>query len=151
MPLIIALNSAIMVFVSVNSVYGEGSLFKQITGSVIQAYNSDIHLNGTLIFNNNKASHRAAIRLDSSSHLFIHELTNASFINNHAYFYGGTIYSDKEIKFPKTNPLCCIQVVSHNISHLNATLFLKKNTAQLAGNSVYISLLYDCQQLYLKK
>ena len=152
-PLITALDSAKMVFVNVNSVYvnGEGNLFKQITGSVIQAYNSDIHLNGTLIFNNNKASHGAAIRLDSSSHLFIHESTNASFINNHAYFYGGAIYSDKETKFPKTNPLCCIQVVSHNISQLNATLFFKNNTAQLAGNSVYMSPLYDCQQLYLKK
>ena len=93
--LITALNSGKIVFVNVKSVYinGEGNLFKQITGSVIQAYNTDIHLNGTLIFKNNKASHGAAIRLDSTSHLFIHESTNASFIKNYASFYGGAIYS----------------------------------------------------------
>ena len=99
--LITALNSGKLVFVNTKSVNinGEGNLFEKITSSVIQAYNSDIHLNGTLIFNNNKASHGAAIRLDSLSHLFIHESTNASFINNHASFYGGAIYSDKNTKF----------------------------------------------------
>ena len=47
----------------------------------MQTYNSDIHLNDTLLFYNNKASHGAAIRLDSLSYLFIHESTNATFIN----------------------------------------------------------------------
>ena len=113
-----ALNSGKMVFVTTKSVYinGENNLFKQLTSSVIQAYNSNIHLNGTLIFNDNKASHGAAIRLDLSSHLFIHESTNASFINNHASFYGGAIYSHMDRNLPTINPLCCIQVVSHNIS-----------------------------------
>ena len=152
MPLKTALTSGKMVFVNANSVYinGECNLFEQITGSVIQAYNSDIHLNGTLIFKNNKASHGAAIRLDSSSYLFIHESTNASFVNNHASFYGGAIYSLLDRNLVTTNPLCAIQVVSPNISQLNATLSFKNNTAQLAGNSIYMSPLYDCQQLYLK-
>ena len=152
-PLQTALNSGKIVFVNTKSVYinGENNLFKQLTSSVIQAYNSDIHLNGTLIFNNNKASHGAAIRLDSSSHLFIHELTNASFINNHASFYGGAIYSHMDRNLPTINPLCAIQVVSQNISQLNATLSFENNTAQLAGNSIYMSPLYDCQQLYLNK
>ena len=82
-----------MVFVNAASVYisGKNNIFKNITGSVIQAYNSDIHLNGTMVFYNNKASHGAGIQLDSLSHLFIHESTNASFINNSATFYGGAI------------------------------------------------------------
>ena len=151
-PLNTALNSRKMVFVNTKSVYinGENNLFKEVTGSVIQAYNCDIHLNGTLIFNNNRACHGAAIRLDSLSHLYIHELTNASFINNHASFYGGALYSHMDRNLPTTNPLCAIQVVSQNISQLNATLSFKNNTAKLAGNSIYISPLYDCQQLYLK-
>ena len=145
-------NTGKMVFVNINSVYinGEGNLFEQITGSVIQAYNSDIHLNGTLIFYNNKASYGAAIQLDSSSHLFIHESTNASFINNHASFYGGAIYSHMDRNLPTIKPLCAIQVASQNISQLNTTLIFKDNTAQLAGNSIYMFPLYDCQQLYLK-
>ena len=57
------LNSGKMVFVNTKSVYinGENNTFKQLTSSVIQSYNSDIHLNGTLIFYNNKASYGAAI------------------------------------------------------------------------------------------
>ena len=152
-PLNTALNSGKMVFVNTKSVFinGECNLFKEVTGSVIQAYNSDIHLNGTLIFKNNKASHGAAIRLDSLSHLYIHQSTNASFLNNHASFYGGAIYSHMDRNLPTTNPLCAIQIVSQNISQLNITMIFKNNTAKLAGNSIYMSPLYDCQQVYLKE
>ena len=148
-----ALNIGKMVFFNTKSVYfnGENNVFEQVTGSVIQAYNSDIHLNGTLFFNNNKASHGAAIRLDLSSYLFIHESTTASFINNHASFYGGAIYSHIERSLPTTKPLCAIQVVSQNIFQINAKLIFKNNTATLAGSSIYTSPLYDCQQLYIKE
>ena len=147
------LNSGKMVFVNTKSVYinGENNTFKQLTSSVIQAYNSDVHLNGTLIFYNNKASYGAAIRLDSSSHLFIHESTTATFLNNYASFYGGAIYSHMDRNLPTIKPLCAIQVASQNISQLSAILIFKDNTAQLAGNSIYMSPLYDCQQLYLKE
>ena len=30
-------------------------------------------------------------------------------------------------------------------------MIFKNNTAKLAGNSIYMSPLYDCQQLYLKE
>ena len=148
-----ALNSGKLVFVNTKSVFinGESNAFMNTTGSVIQAYNSDIHLNGSLYFLNNKASHGAAIRLDSLSHLFIHESTNASFVNNHASFYGGAIYSHVDRNLPITNLLCAIQIVSQNISQLNAKMIFKNNTAKLAGNSIYMSPLYDCQQLYLKE
>ena len=147
-----ALNTGKLVFVNTASVYinGENNFFKNITGSVIQAYNSDIHLNGTLTFYNNKASHGAAIRLDSLSRLFIHELTNATFINNNAFFYGGAIYSHMDRNIPNANPLCAIQVVSQNVSQLNARLTFENNSAKYAGNSIYVSPLYDCQQLFLK-
>ena len=147
-----ALNTGKLVFINTASVYtnGDNNFFKNITGSVIQAYNSDIHLNGTLTFYNNKASHGAAIRLDSLSRLFIHELTNATFINNRAFFYGGAIYSHMDRNIPNTNPLCAIQVVCQNISQLNARLTFKNNSAKYAGNSIYVSPLYECQQLSLK-
>ena len=148
-----ALNSGKLVFVNTKSVYinGKSNDFMYITGSAIQAYNSDIHLNGSLSFFDNKASHGAAIRLDSLSHLYIHESTKASFVNNYASFYGGAIYSHMDRNLPITNPLCAIQIVSQNISQLNATFIFKNNTAKLAGNSIYMSPLYDCQQLYLKE
>ena len=148
-----AVNSGKLVFINTKSVYidGENNNFINITGSVIQAYNSDIHLNGTLLFYNNKASHGAAIRLDSLSYLFIHDSNNATFINNSAFFFGGAIYSQMNRNLPVTNPLCTIQIVSQNISQLKAKMSFKGNAAKLAGNSIYVSPLYDCQQLYLKK
>ena len=123
----IAVNFGKVVFVNTKSVYinGENNSFINITGSIIQAYNSDIHLNGTLLFYNNKASHGAAIRLDSLSYLFIHESTNATFINNSAFYFGGAIYSQINKNLPTTNPLCTIQVVGQNISQLKAKLLLK--------------------------
>ena len=146
-----ALNTGKLVFVNTASVYinGENNSFEKILSSVIQAYNSDIHLNGTLTFYNNKASHGAAISLDSLSRLFIHELTNATFINNSA-FYGGAIYSHMDRNIPNINPVCAIQVVSQNISQLNARLTFKNNSAKYAGNSIYVSPLYECQQLSFK-
>ena len=144
------LNTGKLVFVNTASVYINGiNDFSEMTGSVIQAYNSDIHLNGSARFHDNNASHGAAIRLDSSSHLFIHESTNVSFVNNHASFYGGAIYSRMDRNLHFTNPPCAIQIVSQNISQSNITLFFNNNTATLAGNSIYVSPLYDCQQLYL--
>ena len=129
------LNVGKMVFFNTKSVYinGEINVFENITGSIILAYNSDIHLNGTITFKDNKASHGAAIRLDSSSYLFIHESTKASFIKNHAFFYGGAIYSHIERNLPTAIPLCAIQVVSQNISHLNATLIFKKKHCHFGG------------------
>ena len=147
-----ALNAGEIVFVNAASVYisGKNNIFKNISGLVIQTYNSDIHLNGKMIFYNNKASHGAAIRLDSSSHLFIHESTNAYFINNSATFYGGAIYSHMDRNLPNRNPLCAIQVVSKNMLQLKAKMIFKQNSAIFAGNSIYVSPLYECQQLYLK-
>ena len=52
---------------------------------------------------------------------------------------------------PTTNPLCAIQIITRNISNSNATLTFMKNTAKLAGNSVYVSPLYDCKQTQLNE
>ena len=151
-PFDTAQNAGKIVFVNAASVYINGNnTFKNITGSVIQAYNSDIHLNGTMVFYNNKASHGAAIRLDSLSYHYIYESTNASFINNSVFFYGGAIYSHMDRNLPNTNPFCAIQVVSKNISEINAKMIFKENSAKFAGNSIYVSPLYKCQQLYLKE
>ena len=51
---------------------------------------------------------------------------------------------------PNRNPLCAIQVVSQNFSELKVKMIFKQNSAKLAGNSIYVSPLYECQQLYLK-
>ena len=148
-----ALNAGKFVFVNTASVWinGNNNVFQNMTSSAIQAYNSDIHLSGTIEFINNKASHGAAIQLDSSSYLFIHNSTYVTFTNNSASFYGGAIYSYKARNLPMTNPLCAIQVMGQDISQFNGILIFEDNTAELAGNSIYVSPFYNCKQLHLKE
>ena len=138
-----------LIFVNVGNVtiYGNNNL-EYISGSVILACNSDIYLHGNISFENNRATNGGAIRLYQSSHLFLLEPTNATFINNTAFSYGGAIYSYADRNLPLSNSLCAIQVDSNktNASDINIKLNFINNTAGLAGNSMYISPSYDCQQ-----
>ena len=139
-----------LIFVNVGNVtiYGNNNL-EYISGSVILACNSDIYLHGNISFENNRATNGGAIRLYQSSHLFLLEPTNATFINNRAFSYGGAIYSYADRNLPLSNSLCAIQVDSNktNASNINIKLNFINNTAGLAGNSMYVSPSYDCQQL----
>ena len=138
-----------LIFVNVGNVtiYGNSNL-EYIRGSVILACNSDIYLHGNISFENNRATNGGAIRLYQSSHLFLLEPTNATFINNTAFSYGGAIYSYADRNLPLSNSLCAIQVDSNktNASDINIKLNFINNTAGLAGNSMYVSPSYDCQQ-----
>ena len=139
-----------LIFVNVGNVtiYGNNKL-EYISGSVILACNSNIYLHGNISFENNRATNGGAIRLDQSSHLFLLEPTNATFINNIAFSYGGAIYSYADRSLPLSDSLCAIQVDSNktNASDINIKLNFINNTAGLAGNSMYVSPSYDCQQL----
>ena len=68
--------------------------------------------------------------LDSLSDIFIHESTNATFINKCAFFFGGKIYSQMNIILLMANPLCTIQVVSQNISQLKTKMSFKENNVK---------------------
>ena len=139
-----------LIFVNVGNVtiYGNNNL-QYISGSVILACNSNIYLRGNISFENNRAINGGAIRLDQSSHLILLEPTNATFISNTAFSYGGAIYSYSDKNWPLLSSLCAIQVDSNktNASDINIKLNFLDNTAGLAGNSMYVSPLYDCQQL----
>ena len=96
-----------------------------------------------------KSNDGVAVQLYSLSHLFIHRSANKSFIN--APFFDSAIYSHMNRNLPTSNPLCAIEIVCQNISQFNATLFFQNNTDKLAGNFIYMSSLYGCQQLYFKE
>uniref|UniRef100_A0A1X7US01 Transmembrane protein n=1 Tax=Amphimedon queenslandica TaxID=400682 RepID=A0A1X7US01_AMPQE len=139
-----------MVFVNIGNVTIYGSnIMECISGSVILACNSDIYLYGSILFVGNRAANGGAIRLEQSSHLFLLEPTNAKFIRNTAFFYGGAIYSYADRSLPLLNSLCAIQIVSNktDVSDINIKLYFINNTAGLAGNSMYVSPLYECHQL----
>ena len=88
-----------------------------------------------MVFYNNKASHGAAIRLDSLSHLFIHESTNASFINNSGTFYGGGIYN-----VAVSTHICSINGSTNNTQikvYPGKTITIGLKAFDLNGNPTY--------------
>ena len=150
LPLRMVDNNGKLVFVNVANVTIHGNnVFKQITGSVIAAYNSAVYLFGNILFENNHATSGGAIKLGQDSQLFLLEQTNATFNSNTAISYGGAIYSYADRSLPLINPLCAIQIVSNktNISDINIKLNFFNNTARLAGKAMYVSPSYKCQQL----
>ena len=138
-----------LIFKNIESVYIEGNnnKFMQITGSAITAYNSDIHLKGMTIFNDIMADYGAAIHLEDSSHIFIYDSTNVIFKNNSATFFGGAISSDVFVNPFTKDSYCAIQLGQNiDLAQTKSLLHFEDNDALLAGNSMYISNMYQCTQ-----
>ena len=149
-----ALNVGKITFKNIAAVFidGNANIFKDQTGSIILAHNTDIHLKGTALFRNNKASDGAALCLKSSSFLYLYNTTNVTFKGNSAMFFGGAIYSNQPSTMFTNNPFCTIQLAHsiRKVSNLGKLLHFDGNTAMLAGNSIYITDLYECKQRYVK-
>ena len=145
--------NARLIFINIASVIitGNNNIFEDQADSIIEAYNTDIHLKGTTIFRHNSATNGAAIQLSWPSRLYIYESTRATFLDNKVSFYGGAIYSytEQNLIFNK-NTLCAIQIVTNktDMSQIGVLMRFINNTADRSGNSVYASPLYNCKQLY---
>ena len=138
-----------MVFINVDLyITGNNNYFANQTGSVIQAFNTDIHFKGSAEFIQNRAYQGAAISLHSFSHLYIYETTNITFEKNRAFFYGGALFSDIDVRKKYFKPFCAIQVVYKNVSYLRTLMTFKDNWAGRSGMSVYMDPLYNCKQVH---
>ena len=138
-----------MIFINVDlHIIGDSSCFVNQMGSIIQAYNTDVHFKGSAKFIQNKASKGAAISLHSFSHLYIYETTNITFEKNRAFFYGGALFSDVDERINYFKPLCAIQVVFNKSSSLKPVMTFKDNWAGRSGMSVYMDPLYNCKQVH---
>ena len=128
------------------NVRGNSNVFDGSIGSVFGAFATDLHLNGSLVFRNNRASDGGAILLQSNSHLILKEPLHVEFENNTAT-YGGAIYSTGS-----SSPFCVLQYSTNDVYTLeNITELSSKvnftftnNSANLAGNSIYVQPLYNC-------
>ena len=140
---------ASMTFVNWNNVTISGnSVFNNNLSPVITVYNSNLNLEGKMLFQDNVGSNGAAITLLQSSYLILHEHLNSIFINNEALLYGGAIYSDGE-DVPG-NTICAIQINSNKTDHreLDINMTFIGNKAGLAGNSIYANPFYNCLQYH---
>ena len=147
------LNLGKMIFKDISSVSFEGTSnnFSSQSGSVIQAFNTDIYFKGTQYFYNNRANYGAAVNLKQSSHLYIYYYSKILFEENHALFAGGAIYAEDDTNLFANREICAIQLVSeNNKSDINTTIKFINNSAILAGNSIYAVPLYQCSQQTLQ-
>ena len=115
--------------------------------SVIISKDSQLNLGGNPVFSNNIAETYGVIQLDEGAVLILNEPINAIFKNNRALL-GAAIYGVDHFSSD-----CIIQFVpskyvdASNYTIINMTILLQNNVAELAGNSIYASMIYNCKQL----
>ena len=133
--------------VTINGTDEGNCYFNNILGPVFVVTSTDLYLTGEILFANifaSKGASGGAIMLKSDSMLWFKEPLNAVFCNNSAV-NGGAIASIQEVK-----EFCVFQFYTDlvyspsNISLININVSFDLNSAHLAGNSLYISHLYNC-------
>ena len=138
------LTAGIFTFVAVSKVtilgsYPGSSCFTNNFGSVIIAYNSNIHLSGYLTFFNNIALKGAALKLQGYSKVFLMPGLKANFESNTAINSGSAIWSDSEPE----DYICTFQI--HN-SPDNISMIFKNNKGK---SIIHASPMYNCYMSHM--
>ena len=139
------LTAGIFTFVSVSHAtisgsYPGSSCFTNNFGSVISAYNSNIHLSGYLTFFNNTALKGAALKLQGYSKVFLMPGLKAHFELNTAIDSGSVIWSDVE---PVEDHICIFQI--HN-SPDNISMTFTNNKGK---SIIHASPMYNCYMSHM--
>lgn len=113
------------------------------SGSVIDVWGSNLHLEGWIVFWGNRGREGPALRLRDFSHIFLHPHACASFINNVAQGSGGAVFSEEE---EVSDSVCRIQVINST----NVSMIFDGNIAiDGGGNAIKSSSIYNCRQLLM--
>uniref|UniRef100_A0A1X7VM81 Right handed beta helix domain-containing protein n=1 Tax=Amphimedon queenslandica TaxID=400682 RepID=A0A1X7VM81_AMPQE len=119
--------------------------FNDNYGSVFEVAKTRINLlAGSLNFRNNKGEKGPAFKLTDSSHFYLANGLNATFINNSALTKGGAIFAYNELSETCTfNPLQRQEATMlTNWSSISLTFI--NNNAHESGSSIFSSNLYKC-------
>ena len=147
--------SAALVFSIINNVTisgredTHGSLFSFNSPGAVLVSGGKLYLRGHLNFSDNLSFRGGAIALFDYTLLHIYEGSRVKFLRNHALSNGGAIFADSI--GTGVLDVCVFQIVgTHRISTaeevelLDLQLQFTSNRADVAGNSIYASPLYDC-------
>ena len=115
--------------------FNGSSTFENNSGSVIFALDSNVYLQGKMIFFNNTAVNGGAIRMKRNCQLYFMEWLNVSFVSNHAHLLGGAIYVHSD-SYDK----CGLQTSGSTTGNI---LFMN-NSANTAGNSLFATPISKC-------
>ena len=124
--------------VDINGSSSHPSMFYDNYGSVIEGADSQLYLNGYVVFARNIGRFGGALSLTNTYLTFL-ESSHILFSNNTAQELGGAIYAYRTRN--NVIPHCAIGIAS-NADNLNVTF--SNNTAVLSGNSIFAYPLYWC-------
>ena len=123
---------------------GSNSHYYHNSGSVFEVIDTNIILDGNMLFERNRGERGAAFKLYGSSTFHLNNGLRATFINNIAHTKGGAIYAQDNIY--KTKKQCTFQMsfLFQNMTGLNISMIFINNTAGLSGSSIFSTNLYNC-------
>ena len=119
----------------INGTKEKPSTFSNNFGTVIDATDANIYLSGYILFEGNKGTSGAAIKIHYGSRLHFMNGLTANFTNNQAVL-GGAIYADVNNKQEE----CAFYFTSDYVK-----IFFDNNVATEAGNDIYAFPIYNCQ------
>ena len=120
----------------INGTKERPSTFRNNFGTVIDATDTNIYLSGDVLFDGNKGTSGAAIKMKYDSRIHLMNGLTANFTNNQAELFGGAIYAD----ISNRNLDCAFYFQSDDMK-----LFFNNNIATEAGNDIYAFPIYNCQ------
>ena len=123
---------------------GSNSHYYNNSGSVFEVIDSNIILEGNMLFEGNRGERGAVFKLYGSSTFHLNNGLRATFINNIAHTKGGAIYAQDYIY--KIIKQCTFQMSSlfQNTSVFSVNMIFINNTAGLSGSSIFSTNLYNC-------
>ena len=123
---------------------GSNSHYHDNSGSVFEIINTNIILNGKMLFEENRGERGAVFKLYGSSTFHLNNGLKATFVNNIAHTKGGAIYAQDDIY--KAIKECTFQMSYpfQNVSVLNISMIFINNTASLSGSSIFSTNLCNC-------
>ena len=140
------LKAGMFTMINVKTLYinGTNSYYYDNSGSVFEIIDTNIILDGNMLFEGNRGVRGAVFKLYGSSTFHLNNGLRAKFINNIAHTKGGAIYAHDDIY--KTIKQCTFQISSlfQNMTVLNISMIFINNTAGLSGSSIYSTNLYNC-------
>ena len=129
-------------YLNISGSYEIGSQFiGNLPQGTVEGIGANLHLSGRVSFQNNSGENGAAIFLTNDAHLYFHSNCIVNFSDNVATGYGGAIYIEGDQSIPTYNLTHC---AIHFIDGEEYSILFRGNRANIAGNSIYATPIYEC-------
>lgn len=115
--------------------------FANNIGSCMLLYNSNLHLQGEIVFSHNIGCRGAALTLFQESLIYVVDTLNATFKGNLAESAGGAIYAESAVN---VKGKCTFQVNNTQANNPSVKMTFIDNAAIQSGSAIYSTHIYQC-------